>query len=84
MFIRHSRALGFGLDAIRQLLQLAEMPEEPCDEADAIAREHLEAIRRKIDQLTALSGELKTMLDRGAHGTIAECRVIEALAGEDG
>ncbi|WP_424137702.1 MerR family transcriptional regulator [Roseomonas chloroacetimidivorans] len=82
-FIRHSRALGFSLDAIRQLLKLAGMPEQPCDGADAIAREHLEAIERKVVQLTALSGELKSMLERGAHGSIAECRVIEVLAGED-
>lgn len=83
-FIRHARDLGFGLGAVRQLLRLAAMPGDPCDEADAIAREHLEAIDRKVAQLTALSGELRAMLERGAHGNIAECRVIEVLAGDKG
>ncbi len=82
-FIRHSRQLGFSLDAIRQLLKLAAMPEEPCDGADEIAREHLDAVEQKIAQLRALSLELKSMLGQEGHGRIAECRVIEALAGDD-
>ncbi|WP_426960372.1 MerR family transcriptional regulator [Muricoccus radiodurans] len=83
-FIRNARDLGFGLPAIRQLLRLAALPEEPCDEADAIAREHLGEIERKVARLLALSAELKAMLDRGAHGRIAQCRVIEILSAEEG
>ena len=82
-FIRHARDLGFGLDAIRQLLKLAALPDQVCDGADDIAREHLEAIGRKIAQLTALSAEIEGMLDRGAHGSIAQCRVIKVLAERD-
>jgi DNA-binding transcriptional MerR regulator len=40
-FIRHARGLGFSLDAIRDLLDLADRPDRPCDEADAIARAQL-------------------------------------------
>lgn len=40
-FIRHSRQLGFSLDAIRELLHLSDHPDRPCDEADAIARRQL-------------------------------------------
>lgn len=83
-FICHARDLGFGLDAIRQLLALAASPDEPCDNVDTIARQHLDVIERKISQLTALSGELKAMLDRGIHGSISECRIIELLAGDGG
>ncbi len=36
-FVRHARALGFDLDALRQLLALAGLPDEPCEEADEIA-----------------------------------------------
>ena len=39
-FIRHARELGFEVDAIRQLLGLADEPDRPCHEADAIARAH--------------------------------------------
>ena len=38
-FIRNARELGFPLDAVRELLDLADNPKRPCDEADAIARE---------------------------------------------
>ena len=37
-FIRHARALGFPLDAIRDLLSLSDRPELPCSAADAIAK----------------------------------------------
>src|SRR5690606_16708953 len=33
-FIRHSRELGFPLDAIRELLSLADHPEQSCGSAD--------------------------------------------------
>lgn len=36
-FIRHGRELGFGLDAIRQLLELSDQPGRSCVEADRIA-----------------------------------------------
>ena len=40
-FVRHSRELGFSLEAIRELLSLADAPERPCAGADAIARRQL-------------------------------------------
>ena len=79
-FIRRARDLGFDLKAIRQLLTLADLPDQPCDEADAIARAHLMTVGEKIAQLTALRGELEAMVERGTHGKIAECQVIEVLA----
>lgn len=79
-FIRRARDLGFDLDAIFQLLALAGLPERPCDEADAIARTHLATVGQKIVQLTALRVELEAMVERGTHGRIAECHVIEVLA----
>ena len=79
-FIRHARELGFDTDAIRQLLALAGLPEQPCDGADVIARAHLAAIEDKIVRLVALRTELKAMVEPGPHGRFAECRVIEVLA----
>jgi DNA-binding transcriptional MerR regulator len=82
-FIRHARDLGFGIEAIRDLLRLSAHPESPCDDADRIAGDHLTEIRRKIAQLRKLEAELTRMLDH-AHGhTIGECRVIEALSNHE-
>jgi DNA-binding transcriptional MerR regulator len=79
-FIRHARELGFEVDAIRQLLGLADQPDRPCHEADAIARAHLTDIDHKIARLVALRSEVQQMLDRCAQAQIRECRVIEVLA----
>ena len=79
-FIRHARELGFDLDAIRRFLALSGTPEQPCAGADAIARAHLADIEGRIGRLVALRDELKAMVERGTHGRIAECRVIEVVA----
>lgn len=78
-FIRHARALGFEVAAIRELLDLADQPERSCAEADRIARGHLEAVRAKIARLTALESELARMVAACGEGRIADCRVIEVL-----
>ncbi len=79
-FIRHARELGFPLEDVRELLRLADKPERPCAEADAIARVHLEAVRSRIARLQALEAELVRMVAACGHGRVAECRVIEVLA----
>ena len=79
-FIRHARELGFDLEAVRQLLALAGLPEDPCAEADQIAKAHLEEVEHKIARLKALRRELRAMIDSSAHGKIRECRVIEVLS----
>jgi DNA-binding transcriptional MerR regulator len=79
-FIRHARELGFPLDAVRELLQLADQPDRSCAGADQIAARHLQAVRLKIARLRALEAELERMLVACAHERIATCRVIEVLA----
>lgn len=79
-FIRHSRELGFPLDAIRELLSLADAPDRSCSAADAIAKRQLEQVERRIKQLTALRAEFKRMIAECSGGTICKCRVIEVLA----
>lgn len=76
-FIRHSRELGFPLDAIRELLSLADVPDRSCAAADAIAQRQLEAVDRRLRQLKALRAELKRMIAQCRGGTICDCRVIE-------
>ncbi len=79
-FIRHSRALGFSLDAIRELLSLAEQPAQSCAEVDRIARNQLIEVEQRIAQLQMLQKELKRMIEQCAGGRISDCRVIEVLA----
>lgn len=83
LFIRHARALGFGLDAIRTLLDLADHPGRDCAEADIIASAQLADVEQRIARLEALRTELSRMVTECRHGTSAECRVIEVLSDHD-
>lgn len=78
-FIRHARSLGFDLDDIRSLLDLADHPERPCDGADQIATKNLTAVRQRLEQLRALEVELIRMIDACGGGQAGECRIIESL-----
>lgn len=79
-FVRHARELGFSLDAIRELLDLADDPDRPCAEADSIAQAHLRTVRSRIARLSALERELETMIAQCAGGQIGNCRIIETLS----
>ena len=79
-FIRHARDLGFGMEAVGDLLELAAHPDAPCADADRLARARLEEVRAKIAALRALEGELERMVAACEGGTAAECAVIESLA----
>ncbi|MFV1590932.1 helix-turn-helix domain-containing protein [Phaeobacter sp. JH20_36] len=78
-FIRHARQLGFGLEAIRQLLNLADHPGQSCSHADSIAQRQLKDVADRIARLEALQTELQRMIRECAGGTVAECRVLEVL-----
>jgi len=79
-FVRHARDLGFSVEAVRSLLELADHPDQSCADADRLAAEHLAEIERKIDQLQALRDELARVTAECARGRVADCRVIEVLS----
>jgi DNA-binding transcriptional MerR regulator len=79
-FIRRGRDLGFSLDEIRELLRFSDDRDQPCAEVDRIARLHLAEIERKVTDLEALGAELRQVIVQCGHGTIAECRILEALS----
>lgn len=79
-FIRRGRDLGFSLDEVRELLRLSDDQGQSCADVDRIARIHLIEVERKVADLTALGSKLRQLIDKCQHGTIAECRIIEALA----
>jgi Cu(I)-responsive transcriptional regulator len=79
-FARRARDLGFSIEQIRELLDLADQKERSCEAVDAIARGHLADVKRKLADLAALRRELDSLIGQCRHGTIAECRILEALA----
>ena len=78
-FIRHARSLGFGLEAIRELLALADDPARPCSGADSIARRQLSAVEERLERLQRLQTELQRMIAQCEGGRVRDCRVIEVL-----
>lgn len=79
-FIRRTRDLGFSLDQVRALLGLSDDRTCDCAGIDRIANEHLREVDRKLADLSALRRELKAVIESCDGGTVAECRIIEALA----
>ncbi len=79
-FVRRGRDLGFSLEEVKALLHLADDRAQPCCDVDRIAKQHLTEVERKLTDLKALRAELRQLINQCQHGTIAECRIIEALA----
>ena len=82
-FIRHGRGLGFSVEVIRSLLALSDEPDRDCAEAAVIARRHLQDIETRISRLETLREALTSVVASCEGGKIADCRVIEAIAGAD-
>lgn len=78
-FVRHARQLGFSLEAIRELLDLSDQPDQSCHEADSIARRQLKQVEQRIARLEALRTELRRMIHDCSGGNTADCKVLEVL-----
>ena len=81
VFIRTSRALGFGLGEIHELINLSQQTSDDCRTVDAIATKHLKDVREKIDILTALAEELESVISQCQGGLIPKCEILNRLAG---
>ena len=79
-FIRHSRELGFSMEHIRSLLDLADRPGADCSAAHAIAVAHIAEVDARLRRLEALRAELERMANLCLGGHVEECRIIETLA----
>lgn len=79
-FIRRARGLGFSISQVTALLDLADGRDTSCEGVDALAQEHVAAIDGKIADLSALRRELADLISQCRRGTIAECRILDALA----
>ncbi len=78
-FIRRARGLGFHLDTIRALLDIADRPDQSCGTVDTLARAQIAEVEAKIADLTRLRDELARVADQCRGGRVGDCRIIEAL-----
>lgn len=80
-FIRNGRRLGFSIDEIRSLIDLAHAPAQDCSAAARIAARHLQDVEARLTQLVSLRDELATLTASCTNEQIADCRIIQAIAG---
>ena len=80
-FIKHARDLGFSVEAISELIELQEGPENSCQPANEIAHKQLSEVRAKIKKLRALEKELVRMsAGCDGSGVAGDCYVLASLA----
>lgn len=79
-FIRHCRALDLSLDEIRTLLRVRDDRQADCADADALIEAHLGHVRRRIEELRQLEGQLQALrasCGPGHHGE--DCGILAQL-----
>lgn len=78
-FIRRTRDLGFSLDDVRRLLDLADGRSRSCRRVKDIAATHLADIRTKLDDLHRMERVLADLVGACADGTLPACPLLKTL-----
>ncbi|MGK7651535.1 Cu(I)-responsive transcriptional regulator [Roseovarius sp. B08] len=79
-FIGRARALGFSIEECRTLLALYEDDTRASADVKAIARQHLEHINEKIEQLQSMADTLGHLIDCCAGDNRPDCPILNDLA----
>jgi len=77
-FIRRCRELGFGLEDVRALLGLRKA-QPCCSNVKSIAERHLQTVRTKLRDLTAMEASLAGLLAQCSGDAAGECPMLDAL-----
>ncbi|WP_057830555.1 MerR family transcriptional regulator [Colwellia sp. TT2012] len=80
-FIRRSRALGFRIEQIKELLKFIDEPNHYCGEVKAMAMQQASVVQEKIDDLQRLQSALNEMIIQCSSGNkqVDDCPIIDAL-----
>jgi len=84
LFLRRCRDLGFSIQEISSLLELAEQREEPCTKIARVATHHLDAVQAKLTDLKRLHRALRSLIESCSGGPVSECKILEALSRRPG
>jgi len=79
-FVRRARQLGFSMAQVRELLDLSDRADKPCQEVDELVHEQLEEVEQRIVDLLSLRDELRLLLRSCQANRIDECRIVGSLA----
>lgn len=82
-FVRRSKALGFTLEEIRELLALSDHGDDDMGELKAAAVAKLADIQIRLVELARIRDGLQTLIDAcPGHGALAQCPILNALASD--
>jgi len=82
-FIRHARAVGFGIKECRTLVALYRDPNRHSRDVKALAQAKIAEIDRRIAEFQHMRGELAALAAACPGDDDPECTILEELAGAD-
>jgi MerR family mercuric resistance operon transcriptional regulator len=78
IFICKTRALGFALEEVRNLLELIN-GDYSCNEVKHLVLEHIKVVKAKINELAQLQSSLESMASQCSGGDLPDCAAIDSL-----
>ncbi len=79
-FLHHARAVGFGLDECRQLLELYRDPSRQCAQVKHLVVEKIHHLDQQLAALNAMRQTLSHMAEACAGDDSPQCAIIEELS----
>ena len=81
-FLSRARGLGFSIEDCRTLLSLYENRDRASADVKAMAREHLDKMARKIEELKSMQDTLSELVNKCHGDNRPDCPILQGLAGE--
>lgn len=81
-FIRRSRDLGFSIEEIRGLVSLWQDRTRPSREVKALAKQHLDFLDRKLEELQSMKHALAHLVSCCHGDERPDCPILDGLAGK--
>lgn len=82
-FVRRAKTLGFTLPEIRDLLTLSDHRDQDMSALKGVAAEKLADVRARLAELERMREALETLIAScPGHGALAQCPILDALAGD--
>lgn len=78
-FVKRARGLGFSLDEIRGLFQMADDQKATCKQVHDLTINHLDVVRDKISALQEMERTLSDMAAQCGQGNVPDCPIIDTM-----
>ncbi|KIH85518.1 Cu(I)-responsive transcriptional regulator [Pseudomonas batumici] len=79
-FIKRSRDLGFSLEEVGKLLTLWQDRQRASADVKALARQHIDELSRKIEELASLRDTLQDLVEHCQGDHRPDCPILKDLA----